>query len=52
VAKDRIPKSRVARSARIARLAAGQGTRRLGTQAANLARDDKSRQQALERRHL
>jgi predicted unusual protein kinase regulating ubiquinone biosynthesis (AarF/ABC1/UbiB family) len=52
VAKDRIPKSRVARSARIARLAAGQGTRRLGTQAANLARDEKGRQQALERRHL
>jgi predicted unusual protein kinase regulating ubiquinone biosynthesis (AarF/ABC1/UbiB family) len=52
VAKDRIPTSRIARTARIARLAAGQGTRQLGTQAANLRRDDKSRQAALERRHV
>jgi predicted unusual protein kinase regulating ubiquinone biosynthesis (AarF/ABC1/UbiB family) len=52
VAKDRIPKTRVTRTARIARLAAGQGTRRLGTQAANLTRDEKARQEALERRHL
>jgi predicted unusual protein kinase regulating ubiquinone biosynthesis (AarF/ABC1/UbiB family) len=52
VPKDRIPKSRVARTARIARLAAGQGTRRLGTQAANLTRDERGRQVALERRHL
>ena len=52
MAKDRIHKSRIARTARIARLAAGQGTRQLGTQAANLTRDDKGRQVALERRHL
>jgi predicted unusual protein kinase regulating ubiquinone biosynthesis (AarF/ABC1/UbiB family) len=52
VAKDRIPTSRIARTARIARLAAGQGTRQLGTQAANLGRDDKGRQAALERRHV
>jgi predicted unusual protein kinase regulating ubiquinone biosynthesis (AarF/ABC1/UbiB family) len=52
VAKDRIPTSRIARTARVARLAAGQGTRRLGTQAANLTRDEKGRQAALERRHL
>jgi predicted unusual protein kinase regulating ubiquinone biosynthesis (AarF/ABC1/UbiB family) len=52
VAKDRIPTSRIARTARIARLAAGQGTRQLGTQAANLRRDDKDRQAALERRHV
>jgi predicted unusual protein kinase regulating ubiquinone biosynthesis (AarF/ABC1/UbiB family) len=52
VPKDRIPKSRVARTARIARLAAGQGTRQLGTQAANLTRDERGRQQALERRHI
>jgi predicted unusual protein kinase regulating ubiquinone biosynthesis (AarF/ABC1/UbiB family) len=52
VAKDRIPTSRIARTARIARLAAGQGTRQLGTQAANLRRDDKGRQAALERRHV
>jgi predicted unusual protein kinase regulating ubiquinone biosynthesis (AarF/ABC1/UbiB family) len=52
MAKDRIPTSRIARTARIARLAAGQGTRQLGTQAANLARDEKGRQVALERRHI
>jgi predicted unusual protein kinase regulating ubiquinone biosynthesis (AarF/ABC1/UbiB family) len=52
VAKDRIPTSRIARTARIARLAAGQGTRQLGTQAANLTRDEQGRQAALERRHL
>jgi predicted unusual protein kinase regulating ubiquinone biosynthesis (AarF/ABC1/UbiB family) len=52
VAKDRIPTSRIARTARIARLAAGQGTRQLGTQAANLRRDEKGRQAALERRHV
>ncbi len=52
MAKDRIPTSRVARTARIARLAAGQGTRQLGTQAANLTRDEKGRRVALERRHV
>ena len=52
MAKDRIPTSRIARTARIARLAAGQGTRRLGTQAANLTRDERGRQVALERRHV
>src|SRR5918994_96298 len=52
MAKDRIPTSRIARTARIARLAAGQGTRQLGTQAANLTRDDKGKQAALERRHV
>ena len=50
--KDRIPTSRIARTARIARLAAGQGTRQLGTQAANLTRDDRGKQAALERRHV
>ncbi len=52
MAKDRIPTSRIARTAKIARLAAGQGTRQLGTQAANLTRDEKGKQVALERRHL
>src|ERR671916_134987 len=52
MAKDRIPTSRIARTARIARLAAGQGTKRLGTQAANLTRDEKAGQAALERRHI
>jgi predicted unusual protein kinase regulating ubiquinone biosynthesis (AarF/ABC1/UbiB family) len=50
--KDRIPTSRLARAAKVARLAADQGTRQLGTNVANLARDDKGRQAALERRHL
>src|ERR671916_832987 len=52
MAKDRIPTSRISRTAKIARLAAGQGTRQLGTQAANLTRDDRGRQAALERRHV
>ena len=52
MAKDRIPTSRVVRTARIARLAAGQGTRQLGTQAANLTRDEPARKAALERRHI
>ena len=52
MAKDRIPTSRIARTAKIARLAAGQGTRQLGTQAANLTRDEKGKQVALERRHI
>ena len=50
--KDRIPTSRVARTARIAGLAAGQGARQLGTQAANLTRGDQGKRDALERRHL
>jgi predicted unusual protein kinase regulating ubiquinone biosynthesis (AarF/ABC1/UbiB family) len=52
VPKDRIPTSRIARTARLARLAAGQGTRQLGTQAVNLTRDEKGRQVARERRHV
>jgi predicted unusual protein kinase regulating ubiquinone biosynthesis (AarF/ABC1/UbiB family) len=52
MAKDRIPTSRIVRTARIARLAAGQGTRQLGTQAANLTRGEKGKQVALERRHI
>jgi predicted unusual protein kinase regulating ubiquinone biosynthesis (AarF/ABC1/UbiB family) len=52
MAKDRIPTSRISRTARIARLAAGQGTRTLGTQAANLTRGERGRQAALERRHV
>ncbi|HZB76557.1 MAG TPA: AarF/ABC1/UbiB kinase family protein [Solirubrobacteraceae bacterium] len=50
--KDRIPTSRLARAAKVARLAADQGTRQLGTNVANLTRDDLARQSALERRHL
>ena len=52
MAKDRIPTSRLARTARVSRLAAGQAARQLGTRAANVARSDDSAQAALERRHL
>jgi predicted unusual protein kinase regulating ubiquinone biosynthesis (AarF/ABC1/UbiB family) len=52
VAKDRIPRSRLARTARVAGLAAGQGARQIGTRAANLTRGERGREAALERRHL
>src|ERR671915_1471073 len=52
MAKDRIPTSRVARTARVSRLAAGQAARHLGTRAANVARKEDGRQAALERRSL
>jgi predicted unusual protein kinase regulating ubiquinone biosynthesis (AarF/ABC1/UbiB family) len=52
MAKDRIPTSRLARTARVARLASGQGARQIGTRAANLTRGERSRQAALERRHV
>jgi predicted unusual protein kinase regulating ubiquinone biosynthesis (AarF/ABC1/UbiB family) len=50
--KDRIPTSRVARTARVSGLAAGQAARQLGTHAANLTRSEEGREKALERRHL
>src|SRR6201991_773221 len=52
MAKDRIPTSRVSRTARVSGLAAGQAARHLGTRAANLARGEEGRERALERRHL
>jgi predicted unusual protein kinase regulating ubiquinone biosynthesis (AarF/ABC1/UbiB family) len=52
MAKDRIPTSRVARTARVSGLAAGQAARHLGTRAANVARSEEGKQRALERRHL
>jgi predicted unusual protein kinase regulating ubiquinone biosynthesis (AarF/ABC1/UbiB family) len=52
VAKDRIPTSRLTRTARVAGLAAGQGARQIGTRAANLTRGERARAAALERRHL
>jgi predicted unusual protein kinase regulating ubiquinone biosynthesis (AarF/ABC1/UbiB family) len=52
VPKDRIPTSRIARTARVTGLAAGQAARQLGTKTANLTRDDEGRQKALERRHV
>jgi predicted unusual protein kinase regulating ubiquinone biosynthesis (AarF/ABC1/UbiB family) len=52
MARDRIPTSRVARSARVGRLAAGQAVRNAGTRAANVARSQEERGAALERRHI
>ena len=52
MAKDRIPTSRISRTARVTGLAAGQAARQLGTATANLARDEEGKQQALERRHV
>jgi predicted unusual protein kinase regulating ubiquinone biosynthesis (AarF/ABC1/UbiB family) len=52
VPSDRIPKSRIARTARVSSLAAGQAARHLGTRATNLARGEEGRTRALERRQL
>jgi predicted unusual protein kinase regulating ubiquinone biosynthesis (AarF/ABC1/UbiB family) len=52
VAKDRIPTSRIARTARVSSLAAGQAARQLGTHAANLTRSETGMEAALARRHL
>src|SRR4029450_13864178 len=48
--KDKIPTSRVRRSAKVGRLAAGQAARQLGTKTANLARSDEAANAALEKR--
>ncbi len=52
MAKDRIPTSRVGRTARLGGLAAGQVLREAGTRAANVARGEEARQAALERRQI
>ena len=52
VAKDKIPTSRVGRTAKIGGLAAGQAIRQAGTRAANVARTKERRDAALERRHI
>jgi predicted unusual protein kinase regulating ubiquinone biosynthesis (AarF/ABC1/UbiB family) len=52
MAKDRIPTSRVGRTARIGGLAAGQAIREAGTHVGNVARGESGRQAALERRHI
>ncbi|MDQ6605715.1 MAG: AarF/ABC1/UbiB kinase family protein, partial [Actinomycetota bacterium] len=52
MAKDKIPTSRVGRTAKIGGLAAGQAMRQAGTRAANVARSDEGKKVALERRHL
>ena len=50
--KDRIPTSRVARSAKIGRLAATQTAKQLGTRATNVARSEEGKSRALEKRHI
>ena len=52
MAKDRIPTSRVARTAKVSGLAAGQAARQLGTRTTNFARGEEGKQKALERRHV
>lgn len=52
MARDRIPTSRVRRTATLGRLAAGQAVKQAGTRAANLARSREDGQVALERRQL
>jgi predicted unusual protein kinase regulating ubiquinone biosynthesis (AarF/ABC1/UbiB family) len=52
MAKDKIPTSRIARTARVSSLAAGQAARHLGTRATNLGRSEEGRAVALEKRHI
>jgi predicted unusual protein kinase regulating ubiquinone biosynthesis (AarF/ABC1/UbiB family) len=52
VARDKIPTTRVGRTAKIGGLAAGQAIRQAGTRAANVARSPEGRGIALERRQL
>src|SRR3954464_19393 len=52
MAKDRIPTSRIARSAVVGRLAAGQGARQVATRVTNVARTDEGKRAALEKRHI
>jgi predicted unusual protein kinase regulating ubiquinone biosynthesis (AarF/ABC1/UbiB family) len=52
VAKDKIPTSRVGRTAKIGGLAAGQAIRQAGTRAANVTRSEQGRSAALEKRHI
>ena len=49
---DKIPTSRVARTARLGRLAASQALRNAGTKTANTVRSDEGRREAAERRNL
>jgi len=50
--KDAIPTSRVARSAKLGGLAAGQAVRQMGTRAANLTRDEEASAVAMSARQL
>jgi predicted unusual protein kinase regulating ubiquinone biosynthesis (AarF/ABC1/UbiB family) len=50
--KDAVPTSRVARSARLGGLAAGQAARQAGTRAANLTRNEEAAEAAMSSRQL
>src|SRR4051812_46421441 len=52
MAHDKIPTSRVRRTARLGGLAARQGVKQFGTRAANLGRGEEARNEALERSHI
>ena len=52
MARERIPTSRVRRSATVGRLAAGEAVKQFGTRAANITRDDAASEAALSRRQL
>jgi len=52
VPRDRIPTSRVRRSATVGRLAAGQAVRQFGTRAANITRDEEAASAALAKRQI
>jgi len=52
MAGEKIPTSRVARTAKVGRVAAGQAVKQAGTRVANVARSQEGRSRALERRHI
>src|SRR5258706_1762167 len=52
MARDKIPTSRVRRTARVGRAAAGQAVKQAGTHVANVARSEEGASRALEKRHL
>jgi predicted unusual protein kinase regulating ubiquinone biosynthesis (AarF/ABC1/UbiB family) len=52
VAQEKIPTSRVRRTATVGRLAAGETVKRLGTKAANVGRSEQGAQEASARRQL
>jgi predicted unusual protein kinase regulating ubiquinone biosynthesis (AarF/ABC1/UbiB family) len=52
MARDKIPTSRVRRTAKVGRVAAGQAVRQAGTRVTNVARSEEGASKALEQRHV
>jgi len=52
MARDKIPTSRVRRTAKLGGLAAGQAAKQIGTKAANVGRSERASEVALEKRHI